>query len=115
MSGTLMRIEYQPTNITRPSTVFRHIADWLDDRFRNDEQLEPAERADPRRVNILANIMIDEEPPTTTDHEAVRKFQTIVQRNTQDDDRDIAQAAREIADRLAELAEHHDPLDLALL
>ena len=59
--------------------------------------------------------MIDEEPPTTTDRKAVRKFQTIVQRNTQDDDRDIAQAAREIADRLAELAEHHDPLDLALL
>ena len=61
------------------------------------------------------NVFIGKEPPTTTDRKAVQKFQTIVQRNTQGDDRDIAQAAREIADRLAELAEHHDPLHLALL
>ena len=120
MSVTLMHIEYEPTNITRPTAAFRQIAEWLNDRFRNDEQLEPAERADPMSVNILANIVINDMPPTTMDREAVLKFQTLVQRNTRGDsknitNREIAEAAREIADRMAELAEHHDPLHLTLL
>ena len=115
MSVTLMHIEYQATDITHSSTVFREIADWLDERLRNDEQLKPAERADPTSVNLLANLVMDDQPPTTADREAVQRFHAIVERNTRGDDSNTARAAREIAERLAGLATRYEPLHLALL
>ena len=86
MSMTLMHIEYHPTNIAHPTRGFRRIADWLDERFQKDEELAPEERAEPRTVNLLANIVIDDDPPMTTDREAVLKFEKIVLRNTRGDD-----------------------------
>ena len=115
MSMTLMHVEYHPTNVTHPTAGFRRIADWLNERLKTDQQLDPAERADPKSVNLLWNIVEDTEGPTTTDAAGVRRFQEIVERNTRGNDDETAVAAREIADRMAELAEQHDPLHFALL
>ena len=115
MSMTLMHVEYHPTNVGHPTRGFRHIADWLDDRFRKDEKLAPEERAEPRTVNLLANIVIDDEPPMTTDRDGVLRFKELVARTTEGDDGKNAQAAREIAAALAALAEEHDTLHLTLV
>ena len=115
MSMTLMHVEYHPTNVTHPTAEFRRIADWLNERLKTDQRLDPAERADPKSVNLLWNIVEDTEGPMTTDAAAVRRFQKIVERNTRGNDDETAVAAREIADRMAELAEEHDPLHFALL
>ena len=115
MSVTLMHVEYEPTNVTHPSAGFRRLADWLNERLKTDTRLEPAERADPKSVNLLWNIVEDTEGPMTVDAAGVRRFQEIVERNTRGNDDEVAAAAREIADRMAELAETHDPLHLALL
>jgi hypothetical protein len=111
----LMHIEFDPTDVAHPAAGFRAIAEWLDNRIRNDARLDAAERAAPRTVNLLANLVAHDEPPMTINADAVRKFAEIVSRATDGETHETAQAANAIAEEILKLADRHDPVHLTLV
>ena len=111
----LMHIEYHPTDVVHTIHGLRAVARWLDTRIREDATLEPAERADPMTVNLLARLIADDQPPTTVEAGAVRKFGDIVERATEGEVHETAQAAKEIALGMLTLAGQHDPVHMTLV
>ena len=110
----LMHVEHHATNVVQRKILFETASRWIDERIRADDDLSTETRDDPASVNLLHNVLIDDQP-TTTSREAALAFVALVERFTAKGPVDQAAiAALEVADGIRYLANEHEVLHLTL-
>ena len=110
----LMTIEYHASNVVQRKELIRTASNWIDKHVRKDAHLDASVREEPRRVNLLHDLLESDEP-TATQQAAALKFAEIVDRYASEASAGLAAtAAVELAHGIRELAEGRDVLYLTL-